>query len=135
VIKPIVVVDTNIFISATFWEGQPYAVVKKALNQEIVVFISQDIINEIKRVLVRDFSLSTKEINKIIDSFILFTHLVKPKEKINVVIEDPSDNRIIECAITCNAKHIITQDKHLLKLKEFKGIKIITPKDFLDLIK
>lgn len=132
-IKPIVVLDTNIFISATFWEGQPYIIVKKALNQEIIVFISQDIIEEIRKVLVRDFSLSVKEISKIIDAFILFTHLVEPKEKVNVVIEDSSDDRIIECALACNAKYIISQDKHLLKLQKYKGIKIITPKEFLGL--
>ncbi|MBI2671412.1 putative toxin-antitoxin system toxin component, PIN family, partial [Candidatus Woesearchaeota archaeon] len=41
------------------------------------------------------------------------------------------DNKIIECAIDGNSDCIITKDKHLLKLKEYKGIKIITPEEFL----
>ena len=55
--KTIIVLDTNIFISAVFWEGKPYSVVKKAINQEIIVFISNYIIEEIRKVLVRDFNL------------------------------------------------------------------------------
>jgi putative PIN family toxin of toxin-antitoxin system len=45
--KLIVVLDTNIFISSVFWEASPYGIVKKAINQEIIVFISNDIIEEI----------------------------------------------------------------------------------------
>jgi len=48
-VKTIVVLDTNIFISAVFWEGKPYNVVKKAINQEIIVFISNYIIDEIRK--------------------------------------------------------------------------------------
>src|SRR3989338_3824240 len=60
--KPVVVLDTNIFISSVFWEGKPYEVVKKAINQEIVVFISQYIIDEIRNVLSRDFNQGKQEI-------------------------------------------------------------------------
>ena len=61
------VLDTNIFISSVFWEGYPYRVVQKALDNEIIVFISKEIINEIKRVLARDFNLTNHEIDNIID--------------------------------------------------------------------
>lgn len=57
VVKSIVVLDTNIFISSVFWEGASYAIVKKAISQEIIVFISNDIIEELRKVLARDFSL------------------------------------------------------------------------------
>ena len=50
---------------------------------------------------------------------------VYPKEKINVIKEDFSDNIFLETAITGN--------NHLLKLKEFKGIRIISPKEFLEI--
>ena len=60
--------------------------------------------------------------------------IVHPKSKFNVVKDDPDDDKIIEAAVEGKAEYIITQDNHLLKLKEFKGIKIVTPKDFLELI-
>jgi hypothetical protein len=54
-----------------------------------------------------------------------------PKEKIAIIRDDPADNKVLECAIAAGAKFIITGDKHLLKLKKFKGISIITAKEFL----
>lgn len=67
--KLIVVLDTNVFISSVFWDGNPYKIVKEAINQEIIVFISDDIIKEIRKVLARDFSLEKQEIDDIVDSF------------------------------------------------------------------
>jgi len=129
--NPIVVLDTNIFISSIFWEGSSYRIVRKAIAREIIVFISDEIVNEIRRVLARGFSLAKQEIKSIIDSVAYFTHLIKPKEKVAVVKEDPDDDRILECALACGAKFIISYNKHLLKLKGFRDIKIITPEEFL----
>ena len=58
-----------------------------------------------------------------------FVTLVNPKEKVNVVKDDPSDNILIECALESNSKYIITSDKHLLNIKEYKGIRIIKPEE------
>ena len=48
-----------------------------------------------------------------------------------MVKDDPDDNKILECAYAAKVDYIITQDNHLLKLKEFEGIKIINPGDLL----
>src|SRR3989344_1653972 len=61
---------------------------------------------------------------------LLFVNLMEPKQKINVVKDDPDDNKVIECAIESSSDYIITYDKHLLRIKEYKGIKIITPEEF-----
>ncbi len=61
--------------------------------------------------------------------------LVEPEEEVNIVKDDVSDNKFVEAAVIGKADYIITQDNHLLKIKEFKGIKILTPKDFLDIVK
>ena len=133
--KPIVVLDTNIYVSATFWSGRPYLVIQKAINQDTITFISQDIIAALERVLARDFLIQRKDINEVVDSVLFFTHLIKPKEKVSVIKDDPDDNRILECSLACKADFIVTQDNHLLKLKKFKNIKIVTPKEFLSLVK
>lgn len=129
--KTIVVFDTNIFISAVFWEGKPYSVAKKAINQEIVVFISNYIIEEIRKVLARDFNLEKQEIDDIVNAVLYFTHLIEPKESVKVINDDPKDDKILDCAIACNADFIVSQDNHLLNLKTFRGIKIASPKEFL----
>jgi len=61
--------------------------------------------------------------------------LVEPSRKIDFVKEDPADNKILECAVEANVDYIVTYDKHLLKLKEFEGIQIVSPAKFLEKMK
>ncbi|MDP3765803.1 MAG: putative toxin-antitoxin system toxin component, PIN family [Nanoarchaeota archaeon] len=59
--------------------------------------------------------------------------IIETEEKLEIVKEDPSDNIIMESAVEGKADFIVSGDQHLLKLKEYKGIKILTPREFLDL--
>lgn len=59
---------------------------------------------------------------------------VAPTRKIEVIKEDPSDNKFLECAIEAHADYIISGDKHLKKLVEFEGIKIIDARKFLNIL-
>ena len=65
------------------------------------------------------------------DLIIKNSELVKIKNELNLIKEDPADNKILETALIGDASYIITQDKHLLNLYKFKNIKIIKPKEFL----
>ncbi len=125
-----VVFDTNIYISSIFWKGDPYLVVNLAVEGEVEVFASSHILTEIRRVLARDFGRSKEEITAMIDPF-SFAKIVEPKIRIEIIKDDPTDDRILECAITSNSRYIVTQDNHLLKLKAYKGIKILRPAEFL----
>ena len=69
-----------------------------------------------------------------IDLIVRNSIIVEPKEKISIVKDDPKDNIFIETAIAGNADYIITQDNHLLKLKEFRRVKVITPEEFNTLV-
>ena len=62
-------------------------------------------------------------VNNVIKKVISDAILVEPKRKFNIIIEDPDDNKILECAVEGNADYIISYDSHILKLKEFQGIK------------
>jgi len=126
------VADTNILVSSIFWSGNPYQIIQKGINQEVIIFTSDDIITELKRILKRDFNISAQEIDDIVNSYMLFLHITETTEKINAVVDDPKDNIILECAVSCNADIIISGDKHLLNLKEYAGIKILSPSEFLD---
>lgn len=57
--------------------------------------------------------------------------IIQTTEKVNIITQDPDDNKFIEAAIAGKADYIISQDKHLLNLKEYNGIKIIIPEEFL----
>ena len=57
-----------------------------------------------------------------------------PKTKFDIVKEDQYDNKFLEAAFEGDCDYLVSQDNHLLKLKEFKGIKIMSPKEFLELV-
>ncbi len=88
------------------------------------------IIKEYKNVLKRDFEYQNEEVNQILEVLLQCLTIVLPKEKVNIIIDDPEDNKIIECAIESKSDYIITYDKHLLKINNFRGIEIVKPENF-----
>ena len=60
--------------------------------------------------------------------------LVETTSKLNIVKDDPTDNIVLECAVDGKVDYIVSGDGHLLKIKEFHGIKIFSPKLFLNLL-
>lgn len=60
--------------------------------------------------------------------------LVEPKEKLDIVKDDPKDNIFVETAVAGNALYIVSQDNHLLKLDKFRNIRIATPAEFVSLL-
>ena len=65
--------------------------------------------------------------------FTRFTEHVEPKQRIDAV-KDPTDNRILECAAASGSDYLVSGDKHLLKLGQYQGIKIVSPADFIQMV-
>ncbi len=132
-VRPKVVLDTNIFISSIFWRlGAPHKVVELALDKRIQVFISVDILKELEKVLRRDFEEPEEMILRQLNLILSYATLVKPRIKLSIVKEDEADNRILEAALEAKADYMITGDKRLLALREFKGTKIVAAKEFIE---
>ncbi|MCX6709009.1 MAG: putative toxin-antitoxin system toxin component, PIN family [Candidatus Woesearchaeota archaeon] len=131
-----ITVDTNVLVSATFWNGDSNTVLEKVENKEIELVLSKEIIEEFARVLgykeiqdkIRDKNL---EMKRTIEKIISISTIVEPTEKLNIVEEDPEDNKILECAKAGNVDFIISGDNHLLKIKKLGLIKIVSPDEFL----
>lgn len=127
-----IVADTNLLISSVFWEGAPYRIVISAIEGKTEVIVSAQILNEVRKVLKdpkEKFQLSEQETDDIIDSILLYAKVVEPTVEV-CLSRDPKDNPVIACAITANAKFIVTRDKDLLDLVSCEGIKIISPEEF-----
>ena len=126
-----VVLDTNIFISGIFWKGSSNRIITHWKEGKFTLITSLEAVSEIIKVL-KDFKIKLSEdiIKEWIDLIVRNSIIVEPKEKIAIVKDDPKDNIFIETAVAGNVDYIISQDNHLLKLKEFRGIKIITPEEF-----
>ncbi|MBI5214086.1 MAG: putative toxin-antitoxin system toxin component, PIN family [Nitrospirae bacterium] len=126
-----VVFDTNIFISALVIPGsQAEAAVLKILEGTDTLIISREIINELLSVLATKFSRDIDELARVAVNLADLSEMVYPAEKINI-LRDAPDNRILECALSGDADVIVTGDKEMLKLKEYKGIKIITLREYV----
>jgi putative PIN family toxin of toxin-antitoxin system len=126
-----VVLDNNVYISALFWKGAPYQIFKKVLEGTILNFISPQILEELKEKLLEKFKLPPDKIKEFLEIIVFNSQIVYPKKKLNIVKKDPSDNKILECALEAKTSFIISGDRHLLEIREYKGIKIVTPKEFL----
>ncbi len=129
------VFDTNILISATGWEGSvSEKLLIKAVELGFKIFTSQEILLEFHKVLVRDFDYTIDQATEEIDGLLPIFTIVKTREKLDVIKEDPTDNKIIECAIVSGSEYIVSYDKHLLEIKEFRGIKIVKPEELLRIL-
>lgn len=126
-----VVLDTNIFISAILYGGNPRRVVNLAVTEIIEVYISLGLLEELGRVLKGKFTLSSFEIDTIISEIKDFTEITTPQVRLQVIKNDPSDNKVLECAVAAKARFVVSGDKHLLNLGNFRGIKIVNPAEFL----
>ena len=126
-----VVLDTNVFISGIFWKGASNKVILNWKEGKFTLITSLETILEIIKIL-KDFKTKLPDdlIKEWVDLIVRNSIIVGPKEKMTIVEDDPKDNIFIETAVAGNADYIISQDNHLLKLKEFRGIKIITPEEF-----
>ena len=134
-----ITVDTNILISASFQHGLPEKIINKAENRELILVLSEKILEEYNKVLNYE-EIKEKiqgkdlEMKQALLRIGMIAEIVEIKSKIKLIKEDPSDNKIIECAVDGKVDYIISKDNHLLKHKEYKGIKIITPEEFLKII-
>lgn len=129
--------DTNLLVSSIFWNGAPYVILQHALQGKIEIIVSQQILNEMRKVLTDPkarFNLEEQEVDDIIHCITLSAKLVEPTTTVNTC-RDPNDNHIIACALSAKATCIVTRDEDLLILKTYQGIKITTPEEFLTLIR
>lgn len=125
--------DTNVLISALMFGGNPRLILEKVIRGDIELYLSEALISELGEVLKRPkFGLPLSIVNQILSELSAISELVRPSRSIYKVKVDPADNRILECAIDAKAEFIVSGDKHLLDLKEFKSIRIVSPQHFIE---
>ena len=125
----IVVLDTNIWISALFFGGKPEQALLKA-SEEDTIAVCKQLVEEIEDVAVRKFSQQVETIRKRLDELTANTLWVKVRGDLNVS-RDPDDDVILECARNAKAQVIVSGDNDLLDLRYFEGIPIITAGQYL----
>lgn len=100
---------------------------------KIDLFLSEFILEELARNLRKKVKLPASDVAEILQVLAGHTETVDPKETVRVIHEKDADNRILECAVEAKAQVLVTGNfKHIVPLKSFRGIAILTPREFLD---
>jgi len=129
-----VVFDTNIYLSAILFGGNPRTCLDLARSREIKLFVSKPILLELVRNLQDKFLWDREEIEEVIEGLVDFVDIVLPKVQITLIKTEPKDNKILECALEAQVDYIVSGDKkHLLPLQNFKDISLVSAKQFLEI--
>ena len=131
-----VVLDTSVLVSALLFKGELSKIVMLWQKGKITPVISKETFNELKAVIeYPKFSLSRDEIQSIIENEILpYFEIVEVIKDVKGVCRDPEDDKFISCALSASADYIVSGDKDLSDLKQYKSIRIIKAFDFLKML-
>ena len=129
-----IVCDTNVLISAMLFGGLPRLALQLATQEPSIPITSIVLMEEFERVLIEDFQVPIETAEIMRREYQQASLLVHPMMKLNEIASDPSDDRVLECAVESKADAIVSGDRHLLALKKFRKIPILTVREFVDMI-
>ena len=129
------VFDTNILFSATGWRGSPYQCVALARQSKITLVLCREILTEYHENLKTKLGMTPEQATRAVAEILACATLIEIKNELHVVIDDPDDDKIIECTVTGAATYVVSKDRHLLNMKEYQGIAIIRANEFLALVR
>jgi putative PIN family toxin of toxin-antitoxin system len=129
------VVDTNILVSALIKRGKPRKLVLKLLEEHTVI-LSRQMLAELADVLTRNkFAIKTSQVDRFLAILVRKSKIVTLSSRFKVISEDPDDDVVLNTAYAGKAEYIVTGDRHLLALKEFKRTKILKVTQILENLK
>ncbi len=126
------VLDTNIWIASINWRGTAFQIREFAQAGTFTSITSLPALVEVSRVLRQYFAFSDEVAYEWYCHIGELSEIVLPVQELNVVVDDPDDNKFIECAVEGNAQYIVSQDKDLLRLKQYRDIQIVNAQTFLN---
>ena len=132
-----VVLDTNVLVSALIGKDKPAKFVRKVLEKQAELLISKPMLDELVDVIarpkIREY-VDEGDVKDFLQLIVDASVVVNVKSKLSV-IADTSDNSVLATACDGKADYVVSGDKHLVELKRFRGIKIITVDQALRLLK
>jgi putative PIN family toxin of toxin-antitoxin system len=128
------VVDTNIIVSA-YLGGSLEGIIVGWKSGKFTLVVSRDIEEEYLDVLPSQLKIRSAEVDDFAALLLDRAEFVIPLESLNVIQDDPSDNKFLEAAVAGSASLIVSGDGHLLGVETFRNIPIITAREFVRLLK
>jgi putative PIN family toxin of toxin-antitoxin system len=127
-----IILDTNVVISGIFFAGPPYQILKAWRGGKLHLVVSEEILAEYRRVgetLALQFP--SIDLLPILGMLRANAEVISVKCLPEPVCDDPDDDKFLACALAGDCKLIVSGDKHLLKASGFRGINVLTPREFM----
>ena len=128
-----IVADTNVFISSIVFGGKPRDVINLIADDEVTLVTAEALITEIRQVIINKFPEFIQDLSRVEKLLEQDAEWMKLGFKSVAVSRDPKDDKFIETALIRDCLYIVSGDKDLLDIKEYDGIKIVKPAEFLKL--
>lgn len=126
-----VVIDTNIIVSA-YLGGTLEIIIRSLKAGKFILIVSKTIADEYLNVLSRPkFGIEHSEFDDFASLLLVKAEFVTPLESVTAIEADPSDNKFLEAALQGSAVYVVSGDSHLLELKTFRDIPIISAREFI----
>ena len=136
-----IVIDANLFASALIKpNSNPGKILSLVERNEVELVLSPAIIREVKRILLypkiqKYHRKTSQEIDVYFDDLLMFAWIVEGEKVVDIIKDDPADNKYLACADEGEADFIVSGDHHLLDLETFPEIDIINAREFLSIWK
>jgi putative PIN family toxin of toxin-antitoxin system len=131
--RAVAVFDTNILFSGVGWKGKPFECLELARAGRVDGVTCREILDEFTEKLQSKLSFTAEQVVETIADLLTFLRLVPITGQLKVVLSDPDDDKVLECAVAIAATHVVTGDRrHLLPMASFQGVAIVSASDFLD---
>jgi putative PIN family toxin of toxin-antitoxin system len=126
-----VVADTNTVVSGLLWHGPPRKIFDAARKGEFELFTSVALLTELEEVLGREkfakrLAIADVTPRELVLGYAALAAPVTPLAIPAVILDDPDDDAVLACALAAQAEVIVSGDSHLLSLKNYQGIDILT---------
>jgi putative PIN family toxin of toxin-antitoxin system len=131
------VMDTNVMVSGMLWRCVPFELLRWAEKNSLVIYTSLEILAEVHRVLhypkfeqyIDKQKASSGELFAKIASLCT---IIQVDQIVKGVCCDTDDEKFLSCALTANVEVLISGDRHLLDLKQYKSVRIVTAREFYE---
>ncbi|MCI0440671.1 MAG: putative toxin-antitoxin system toxin component, PIN family [Chloroflexi bacterium] len=134
--KPTAVLDSNLIVSGfTFPRGNPSEILELLLQGEIEVYVSTFILEEVSRVWRERFGWDEMRIEDALLFLRTYCTVIEPSQEADVRALTAADNRILDCTVQGGVHYLVTGDRGIQQLKEYQGIAIVSPVEFLAILR
>ena len=125
--------DTSVFVSALNFGGLPNEILNRCQADAFTLCVSRSIVDELHRVLRDGFEWAEEDLAEALDPILSLAEIVEPTRVVTASC-DPNDDHVLACAVEAKANFVVSGDNDLLTLGAFEGIRIVSPREFLELL-